>query len=754
MKMQSTRRSLYGITLAGFLFCVLLSLLLSQAALQQQSLLQAGSFNRHLETFDSGLNQLAAFLAEPGDLGDDAHLVRRLNRFVYGNAGIQGIELTTVEKRYQSSTSPSGQYVSGGIRLPICKTDKPGPFPGKNGLLVACEDTHLLIDRAYEDFEGKVFSLRLTVNPVDLPGGQAVKAYAGIASDQLRCGVGASAVEPCSIIVPGIFSKAFISEFFPRVAVAVLILGVLILVLIRLVVIPVRTLNRMIVGDQGGSPGFGSHLEQHGILRLFKEPVVVITELLRVKTELEQKSAAATARDRVADEVVHNIRSPLAALHGVESDLGSIPEDARVVFRSAVTRIEDTINLLDVSQRASNTTPQKSQKYLISSLVSVLLSEKRRQYMDRQEIEFTLNGEGAYGLFAEVDNTTFKTVLSNLINNAVEAIPPTRQGKIVLTLRAKGPPECEIVISDNGIGMDPVVQERATSQGYTYGKSQGKGLGLYHAKTVIESWSGKISVSSELGSGTSIVLTLPITSPPNWFLPALPITKGETVGVLDDDPSIHHLWKNRLSGTVSISHFQTGKDLERAVRSGIAFGRLLIDYELIGEKETGIDLIRRLGIAHRSVLVTSRFEDDTVRSACGALGIKLLPKGLASQVPICFVDQASIDSSTPKNAVLLDNDPLILQTWARSAEKAGIKLSTFATEADLFFALSTFPTSTPIYLDLNLGSDHDGIQIATRLHELGYGNLFLATGAEARGIPTWLKRVGKRPPFKNEDRDL
>jgi hypothetical protein len=60
----------------------------------------------------------------------------------------------------------------------------------------------------------------------------------------------------------------------------------------------------------------------------------------------------------------------------------------------------------------------------------------------------------------------------------------------------------------------------------------------------------------------------------------------------------------------------------------------LIDYELIGESETGISIIERLGIKDQSILVTSHFEETSLREACEKLRIKLIPKGMAALAPI------------------------------------------------------------------------------------------------------------------------
>src|SRR5207253_538219 len=64
----------------------------------------------------------------------------------------------------------------------------------------------------------------------------------------------------------------------------------------------------------------------------------------------------------------------------------------------------------------------------------------------------------------------------------------------------------------------------------------------------------------------------------------------------------------------------------------------LIDYELLHEAATGLDLIEREGIAPQSILVTGRFGEASILSRCQALGLRVIPKELVGQVPVVCAD--------------------------------------------------------------------------------------------------------------------
>lgn len=62
---------------------------------------------------------------------------------------------------------------------------------------------------------------------------------------------------------------------------------------------------------------------------------------------------------------------------------------------------------------------------------------------------------------------------------------------------------------------------------------------------------------------------------------------------------------------------------------------VLSDYELRTQGANGLDVIERLGVNHQDVvLVTSAFEDSGVRSRCGELKIKILPKPSLAHTPV------------------------------------------------------------------------------------------------------------------------
>jgi len=140
-------------------------------------------------------------------------------------------------------------------------------------------------------------------------------------------------------------------------------------------------------------------------------------------TELEKIQAIVN----VASQVAHDIKSPLAALSAVARGLRGLPEDERIMIRSAVRRIEDISNDLaskkPQQQIGDNKEDDKYKVYLLSAILESIISEKRTQFRGKNNllIESKLDA-ASYGLYAKIKIDAFKRVISNLINNAVEAL--------------------------------------------------------------------------------------------------------------------------------------------------------------------------------------------------------------------------------------------------------------------------------------------------------------------------------------------
>ena len=457
----------------------------------------------------------------------------------------------------------------------------------------------------------------------------------------------------------------------------------------------------------------------------------------------------------MAAQVAHDIRSPLSALHMALPELRCTSEEQRVLFRTAVFRIQDIATQLLEQQRAlrdpaAGPPPDRVESVLISSLVETVVSEKRTQFRARLEIdiEHTMSIH-SYGLFAQVCPSQLKRVIANLIDNAVEACD--ERGTIALNVAPKGDTVC-ITVRDEGRGMPEEILARLGEEGVTHGKVNGTGLGVHHATCMVRAWGGNLNFESTPEVGTRAVIELPKALAPNWFVERIVLDNIAQVVILDDDLSIHRIWSERFAEVrdVVFTHQSTPDELRRwrtqhPSLSNVVF---LLDFELLGFDVTGLDLVEELGLRNRAILVTSRFEEPQVVQRCETLGVRLLPKPVAAYVPI--IKRSATASAPAVDAVLIDDDPLVHMAWNMAAKRAGKRVAFFKAPREFLGRQAYVSADVPLYVDAQLGELVQGEEFARELLESGFTNVILATGrdpATFAHLPWITQVVGKEPPF-------
>lgn len=389
-------------------------------------------------------------------------------------------------------------------------------------------------------------------------------------------------------------------------------------------------------------------------LSIFIIGSILASELVQVFQKAAQTAEAeallkqSERQAEFARQVGHDIRSPLAALNMIVRLLKGIPEEQRLVVRNSAQRINDIANsLLDPSWSKLRALPQASnssltlattgQCIMMSSLIDSIVSEKRVQYRERHEIDIEVDLSASYGLFSNIDPNNFGRSLSNLIDNSVEAFG-TSPGRILVTIDSDDSFN-RIIVADNGRGISSEFIGQLGLRGASFGKKSGSGLGLYQAKTTVESIGGSLAISSVAGEGTSIVLAVPKADPPSWFISHLTISSESHLISVDDDQTVHQIWGSRLqniSGNrpkhlafTSIAQFENWYR-----KNSTQSSRFLVDFEFLGHAENGLQVISRLNLANRAILVSSRVEDHQIQARALDLGLKLLPKALAALIPI------------------------------------------------------------------------------------------------------------------------
>jgi len=477
------------------------------------------------------------------------------------------------------------------------------------------------------------------------------------------------------------------------------------------------------------------------------------------KVQLEQ----AEKIRKITGQVVHDMGSPIQCLRTMTENVKNISEFDRRVIRNAADRINDILNNLTAKYGATgkivNESPNVLAPEIISCLVDGILSEKRVQFA-AYDIAFELHiANDAHGIFAKVNSERFKRIISNVINNAVEAIAKKQQQHGCINIHVyKAANLLNIQIKDNGCGIPRTILEKLGVDQITT-KTEGEhGIGLSSAIAQLKEWGGSYNIDSVEEVGVTFTIGLPIASVPGWFLDNLYFKPHAQIVILDDDESIHNVWEMRFKDyldKVTLHHFTNSQMLFKCLANLQTYDNIvyLIDYELIGSEGSGVDVIEKLPTTRNAFLVTSRYEDKNVRDKCEKLKVKILPKNFAPYIPIQMTEallEKSANMGDTPDYVIIDDQECITMMWQAMAETHGVHLAAFNSIKDFEKYKDKFNKATPIYIDRNLEGE-DGLEYSKVLANEGFTNIYLAT-ADAKNAITidtpWLKGiVQKKPPF-------
>ena len=271
-----------------------------------------------------------------------------------------------------------------------------------------------------------------------------------------------------------------------------------------------RATRRIARGDLDARVAATSSDELRRLVQDFNQ---MAADLKRQRTELERTQRLEAWAD-MARQVAHDIKNPLTPIQlssehalRVNIDRG---RPLSPVLDECVNAILGQVKLLrqisaEFSSFASSPTPRPEPTEL-QTLIEEVVEPYRTGLANR--ITITVDAPPALPTVT-IDRTLFARALTNIIENALHAMPGGGRLSIAARRADGDPPSVVVEIADTGVGMD---HEAVTKifEPYFSTKATGTGLGLTIAKRNVELIGGTIDVVSERGVGTTVTITLPI----------------------------------------------------------------------------------------------------------------------------------------------------------------------------------------------------------------------------------------------------
>ncbi len=229
--------------------------------------------------------------------------------------------------------------------------------------------------------------------------------------------------------------------------------------------------------------------------------------LNRENEEMVVASEKLSVIGQLAAAVAHEIRNPLTSLKGfiqLMQTTNTINDAHLDIMLSEVDRIDLISGEMLILGKQQET--HLLYERLDDILRQVLVLMEAQANLDNVSIKYNNLAERPINVLGEVNQ--LKQVFINIIKNAVESIPNYKDGRVTITLQERDM-EAHVIVSDNGIGMEPERLEHLGEPFYST-KEKGTGLGLAVCQKIIERHKGHIHFQSEKEIGTAVEIILPI----------------------------------------------------------------------------------------------------------------------------------------------------------------------------------------------------------------------------------------------------
>jgi len=242
----------------------------------------------------------------------------------------------------------------------------------------------------------------------------------------------------------------------------------------------------------------------------------LVSEYNKKVLELEKnavklaKSERESAWREMAKQVAHEIKNPLTpmklSIQHLQRTAQDNPTDLNErIERTAKTLIEQIDTLTSIANEFSNFAKMPKADEQTIDLLPII--ETTIDLYKKGDNHVSLNNDGIAAMQIVADKDQMSRVFSNLIKNAIQAIPEDRVGEIDLSVKEQEG-SFLLEIKDNGSGIPDDKKEQIFVPNFTT-KTTGMGLGLAMVRNILENINGKIWFETQVNIGTSFYIEIP-----------------------------------------------------------------------------------------------------------------------------------------------------------------------------------------------------------------------------------------------------
>ncbi len=238
--------------------------------------------------------------------------------------------------------------------------------------------------------------------------------------------------------------------------------------------------------------------------------VLLVLSLDLLRSYTDAVSSRLAELEAFAGQVSHDLRSPLQTIQLAVSSIERKAQDESI--RHLAARAKGSVRRLDGMIRdllhfaSSGAGAGEGARADVQAVLGELQDELLPQ-AERAQVELTMRSAPA--IVAGIAPVALKTILANLVENAIKYRRPQGENRVEVIVSVEGG-SVQLLVKDCGIGIPAAIVPRLFEPFFRGSKrSDGYGIGLATVKRLVDSHQGTIEVASEEGRGTTFVVTLP-----------------------------------------------------------------------------------------------------------------------------------------------------------------------------------------------------------------------------------------------------
>lgn len=246
-----------------------------------------------------------------------------------------------------------------------------------------------------------------------------------------------------------------------------------------------------------------------------KEIALLVHAYNSMVEELEESASKLAQSEReqawreMAKQVAHEIKNPLTPMRlTVQSFQRKFdpndPEVKQKMTDYSNTLIQQIDTMSSVASAFSNFASMPAQQNETLNVVDVV--QLTLDIFNEGYIQFKSDSKE---IITIMDRTQLIRVVTNLVKNAIQAIPENQAEKSIIVSVKEEKNQVQISVQDNGTGIEGDDSSRIFEPKFTT-KNSGMGLGLGIIKNIIENYNGTITFETAPGKGTVFCVFLPI----------------------------------------------------------------------------------------------------------------------------------------------------------------------------------------------------------------------------------------------------